>query len=82
MFKTSTGCAVKTLRPGDADFTFSPDGIQLVSRAAFEISNNCPAEYKSIFITAINAGWLKPFGLSQWPICATLNIPWSYYAND
>ena len=60
MFKTSTGLAVKTLRPGDADFTFSPDGIQLVSRAAFEISNNCPAEYKSIFITAINAGWLKP----------------------
>jgi hypothetical protein len=29
-------------------------------RAGFEISNNCPAEYKSIFITAINAGWLKP----------------------
>ena len=60
MFNTSTGCAVKTLRPGDADFTFSPDGILLVSRAAFEISNNCPAEYKSIFITAIGAGWLKP----------------------
>ncbi len=60
MFKNSTGLAVKTLRPGDADFTFSPDGIQLVSRAAFEISNNCPAEYKSIFVTAINAGWLKP----------------------
>ena len=60
MFNTSTGCAVKILRPGDADFTFSPDGILLVSRAAFEISNNCPAEYKSIFITAINAGWLKP----------------------
>ncbi len=60
MFKNSTGLAVKTLRPGDADFTFSPDGIQIVARAAFEISNNCPAEYKSIFITAINAGWLKP----------------------
>ena len=59
MIKT-TGHSVKTLRPGDADFTFSPDGIQIVARAAFEISNNCPAEYKSIFITAINAGWLKP----------------------
>jgi hypothetical protein len=59
MIKT-TGHFVKTLHPGDADFTFSPDGIQLVSRAGFEISNNCPAEYKSIFITAINAGWIKP----------------------
>ena len=57
---TSSKHAVKTLRPGDEDFTFSPDGIQLVPRASFEISNNCPAEYKSIFITAINAGWLKP----------------------
>ena len=60
MIKITTSRLVKTLRPGDADFSFSPDGIQIVSRAAFEISNNCPAEYKSIFITAINAGWLKP----------------------
>jgi hypothetical protein len=60
MMKIPTGHAVKTLRPGDDDFTFSPDGIQIVSRAGFEISNNCPAEYKSIFVTAINAGWLKP----------------------
>jgi hypothetical protein len=59
MIKT-TRHFVKTLHPGDADFTFSPDGIQLVSRAGFEISNNCPDGYKSILITAINAGWLKP----------------------
>ena len=60
MIKINTSRPVKTLRPGDTDFTFSPDGIQMVSRAGFEISNNCPAEYKSIFVTAINAGWLKP----------------------
>lgn len=60
MMKITAGNAVKTLRPGDDDFMFSPDGIQMVARAAFEISNNCPAEYRSIFITAINAGWLKP----------------------
>ena len=60
MITITPGRSVKTLRPGDADFTFSPDGIRLVSRASFEISNNCPAEYKSIFITAINAGWFKP----------------------
>jgi Tol biopolymer transport system component len=44
----------------DSFIMFSPDGIQVVARAGFEISNNCPAEYKSIFVTAINAGWLKP----------------------
>ena len=50
---------VKTIRRGDADFMLR-DGIVSCPRAGFEISNNCPAEYKSIFITAINAGWLKP----------------------
>jgi hypothetical protein len=60
MIKITTSRPVKTLRPGDADFAFSPDGIQLVSRAGFEISNNCPDGYKSILITAINAGWIKP----------------------
>ena len=60
MIKITAGRPHKTLRPGDADFTFSPDGIQLVSRAGFEISNNCPTEYKSILVTAITAGWLKP----------------------
>lgn len=50
---------VRTLRPGDKGFTFY-DGITQYQRAGFEISRSCPAEYKSIFITAINAGWLKP----------------------
>jgi len=36
------------------------DGLMICPRAGFEISDNCPAEYKSIFITAINAGWIKP----------------------
>jgi hypothetical protein len=50
---------VKALRPGDPYFTIS-NGVVVTSRAGFEISKNCPAEYKSIFITAINAGWIKP----------------------
>lgn len=50
---------IRTLRPGDSGFNIV-DGLQISPRAGFEISNNCPAEYKSIFITAINAGWLKP----------------------
>ena len=51
--------SIKSLRPGDPHFSIS-DGLVITSRAGFEISNNCPAEYKSIFITAINAGWIKP----------------------
>ena len=50
---------LKTLRPGDSGFTIT-DGLVVANRAGFEISQSCPAEYKSIFITAINAGWLKP----------------------
>jgi hypothetical protein len=50
---------IKTFRHGDPGFTID-DGFITSPRAGFEISNNCPAEYKSIFITAINAGWLKP----------------------
>jgi hypothetical protein len=50
---------IKVLRPGDPYFQIV-DKFTVTPRAGFEISNNCPAEYKSIFITAINAGWLKP----------------------
>ena len=50
---------IKTIRPGELGFTID-DGFITSPRASFEISNSCPAEYKSIFITAINAGWLKP----------------------
>jgi hypothetical protein len=50
---------IRTLKQGDNNFTII-DGVMIAPRAGFEISNNCPAEYKSIFITAINAGWIKP----------------------
>ena len=50
---------IRTLRPGDRNFQIV-DGITLASRAGFEISKCCPKEYKSILITAINAGWIKP----------------------
>ena len=49
----------KVIKPGDPHFSFT-EGSIVITRAAFEISNNCPDEYKSIFVTAINAGWLKP----------------------
>jgi hypothetical protein len=50
----------KALRASDPDFTFSPDGITLVSRAAIEISDQCPREYKLIIAECIDRGWLKP----------------------
>jgi hypothetical protein len=56
---TANRSLIKTFKPGDPGFTIV-DGFVTSPRAGFEISNNCPAEYKSIFITAINAGWLKP----------------------
>jgi len=50
---------IKTIRQGDPTFTLT-DGFVTCPRAGFEISQSCPAEYKSIFVTAINAGWIKP----------------------
>jgi hypothetical protein len=49
-----------TLRPGHEDFSFSPDGIKIVPRAGFEISNHCPLEYRLIVAECLNNGWLKP----------------------
>ena len=59
MILTAKPSMIRTIKPGDNGFTII-DGFVTSPRAGFEISNNCPAEYKSIFITAINAGWLKP----------------------
>jgi hypothetical protein len=50
---------LRTIKKGDPKFMLT-DGLIVAPRAGFEISQSCPAEYKSIFITAINAGWIKP----------------------
>ena len=36
------------------------DGFKITPRAAFEIDNLCPREYKLIIRDCINNGWLKP----------------------
>ena len=59
MIITTKESKIQTVRQGDSKFMLY-DGFTVCPRAGFEISNNCPAEYKSIFITAINAGWIKP----------------------
>ena len=51
---------IKTLKSKDQDFTFSPDGITLVSRAAIEISQRCPENYRDLILECINHGWVKP----------------------
>jgi hypothetical protein len=50
---------IRTVRQGDPKFMLS-DGLVISPRAGFEISKSCPSEYKSIIITAVNAGWIKP----------------------
>lgn len=59
MIITHTSKHIKTVRPGEPKFMLE-DGMMTCPRAGFEISRSCPAEYKSILITAINAGWIKP----------------------
>lgn len=50
---------IKTIRKDDPDF-YIDNGIAMAPRAAFEISNNCPRQYKSMIIEATKNGWLQP----------------------
>lgn len=50
---------ISTIKQDNPKFMLR-DGMVVCPRAGFEISKSCPDEYKSIFITAINAGWIKP----------------------
>ena len=60
MIKISLGRSHKTLRAKDADFSFSPDGLTLVPRASFEVSKECPREYRLIIAECISNSWLRP----------------------
>ena len=48
-----------TLRPGHEDFSFSPNGITVVPRAAIEISQRCPENYRSLIAECVGHGWIK-----------------------
>jgi hypothetical protein len=60
MIKITAGRPHKTLRQTDPDFTFSPDGLKIVPRAAIEISQRCPENYKNFILECINHGWIRP----------------------
>lgn len=50
---------IKTIRQDDPRFQIQ-DQYVIATRAGFEISDRCPAEYKIVLQECINNGWLKP----------------------
>jgi len=55
----TTGIKFKEIQQSDLDFTMT-DGIKLVPRAAFKISQRCPNNYISLIKESIQQGWLQP----------------------
>ena len=51
--------SVKTLKTSHPEFYIS-DGFVTSPRAGFEISVNCPREYKLILAECINNRWITP----------------------
>lgn len=56
---TTSDKTIKTIRKGDIDF-YIDNGIAIAPRAGFEISNDCPRQYKSMIMESYKNGWLKP----------------------
>jgi len=50
---------IRTVRQGDPLWMLK-DGYVVSPRAGFEISNDCPKEYRLIITDCIDRGWLKP----------------------
>ena len=50
---------IKTIRKGNVDFLIQ-NGLYMTPRAGFEISNECPKQYKLMIMEAIKNGWLQP----------------------
>ena len=50
---------IKKIHNKDPDFIIE-DGITIATRAAMEITKDCPKEYMLIIEKCINRGWLKP----------------------
>jgi hypothetical protein len=49
----------KKIKQGDNDF-YMTDGLRITPRAAIEVSQRCPDNYKSLIMECMNHGWLKP----------------------
>ena len=59
MTYTTPDKIIKTIRKDDPDF-YIDSGIAIAPRAGFEISNDCPRQYKSMIMESYKNGWLKP----------------------
>ena len=56
---TMLDTTIKTIRKDDSDFMID-NGIVMAPRAGFEISNDCPRQYKLMIMEAIKNGRLQP----------------------
>lgn len=56
---TSRPLTVKTIRQDDPSFTIC-DGFTITPRASFEVSQNCPSQYRQVIAECINNRWLSP----------------------
>ena len=61
------GIPIKRLTLFDPDFHIV-NGIAIIPRAGFEVSQFCPTEYADIINEAYNHGWIKPY--------ANVNAEW------
>ena len=61
-YNTGMANKLRIFRDTDPDWKFSTDGIVVMPRAGFEITKDCPAEYRQIIMMSIDFGWLKPVG--------------------
>lgn len=50
---------IRTIKRGDKNF-YIQDSLVISPRAGFEISQQCPKEYRAIIAQCIDTGWLKP----------------------
>ena len=55
---TNKPSSLRTINDDDPKFVIY-DGLMMAKRAGFEISNDCPNQYKDIITLCINMRWLK-----------------------
>ena len=55
----STPSGVRSIRPGDEDwFIYAQNGLMMYPRAHWKISNQCPANIRSLIVEAVSHEWI------------------------
>lgn len=60
MFTKTHRSQIHSIKQGDLHFMIE-DGLMMAQRAGIEISDDCPASYRDLIVSAYNKGWIKPF---------------------